>query len=282
MDSGMEHLSKQQLIALIMERENAIEERDRVIREKEVYESQLLSLIEKLKRIAFEQKRERFEGNKDQLSLPFETTSGQQEQQQEAFGQKIEYTRKKQSSSHPGRATLPDHLPVEEIVIRPEGDLSGMVCIGREVTDELEYIPGKYIIKRYIRLKYAPKDKNSEQGVLIGNLPERIIDKGIPGPGLIAGILTDKYEDHLPLYRQMQRFKRENIKIAPSTIEGWVRQALERLEPLYDCLLEDTKAMGYLQADETTIKVMDSAKKGTCHLGYYWVYHNPLEKTVLF
>lgn len=282
MDTGMEHLSKQQLIALIMERENAIEERDRIIREKEVYESQLLSLIEKLKRMAFEQKRERFEGNKDQLSLPFEATSEQQEQQQETFGQKIEYTRKKQSCSHPGRATLPDHLPVEEIVIRPEGDLSGMVCIGREVTDELEYIPGKYIIKRYIRLKYAPKDKNSEQGVLIGNLPERIIDKGIPGPGLIAGILTDKYEDHLPLYRQIQRFKRENIKIAPSTIEGWVRQALERLEPLYDCLLEDTRAMGYLQADETTIKVMDSAKKGACHLGYYWVYHNPLEKTVLF
>mgnify|MGYP002622009150 CR=1 FL=1 len=104
----------------------------------------------------------------------------------------------------------------------------------------------------------------------------------ILGPGLLAGILTDKYQDHLPLYRQVQRFKRENIPIAPSTIEGWVRQALERLEPLYDCLLEDTRAMGYLQADETTIKVMDGTKKGACHLGYYWVYHNPLERTVLF
>src|SRR5690606_1458062 len=67
-----------------------------------------------------------------------------------------------------------------------------------------------------------------------------------------------------------------------STIEGWARQTLEKPEPLYDCLLEDTRRMGYLQADETTIKVMDSAKKGACHLGRYWVYHNPLEKTVLF
>ena len=282
MDNKMAHLSKQQLIALLMEREHAIEERDRIIREKDAYESQLLSLIDKLKRIAFEQKRERFEANKDQLPLPFEATAEQQENQKEVFEQKISYTRKNQASSHPGRAALPDHLPVEEVTIKPEGDLSDMVCIGKEVTEELEYVPGKYIIKRYIRLKYAPRDKNSDSGVLIGTLPERVIDKGIPGAGLLASILTDKYADHLPLYRQLQRFKRENIKIAPSTIEGWVKRVLERLEPLYDCLLEDTKAMGYLQADETTIKVMDSAKKGACHLGYYWVYHNPLEKTVLF
>ncbi|MDN3602649.1 IS66 family transposase [Belliella kenyensis] len=275
MNSGIEHLSKEQLIALVMER-------DRIIREKDVYESQLLSMIDKLKRMVFEQKRERFEGNKDQLMLPFEASEDKKEEQKEIFEQKIEYTRKKQSPSHPGRAVLPDHLPVEEIEIKPKGDLSDMVCIGKEVTEELDYIPGKLIIRRYIRYKYASKDKNSDTGILIGVLPERVIDKGIPGAGLLASILTDKYEDHLPLYRQLQRFKRENVKIAPSTIDGWVKQSLERLEPLYDCLLDDTKAMGYLQADETTIKVMDSAKKGACHLGYYWVYHNPLEKTVLF
>jgi len=282
MNTGLEHLSKEELITLVMERERSIEERDRVIREKEAYESQLLSLIDKFKRMAFAQKRERFEGNKDQMALPFGTDAAGQQEQKEVFEQKIEYTRRKQASAHPGRVALPEHLPVEEVEIRPEGDLSGMVCIGKEVTEELDYIPGRYIIKRYVRYKYAPKDKNSDSGVLIGNLPERVIDKGIPGAGLLASILTDKYVDHLPLYRQLQRFKRENIKIAASTIDGWVRQSLERLEPLYDCLLEDTKAMGYLQADETTIKVMDGTKKGACHLGYYWVYHNPLEKTVLF
>lgn len=275
MDTALEHLSKEQLIALVGER-------DRVIREKEAYESQLLALIEKFKRMAFSQKRERFEGNKDQMVLPFGAGPEAGQEQREAFGQKIEYIRKKKPSAHKGRTALPDHLPVEEVEIHPEGDLAGMVCIGKEVTEELDYIPAKYIIKRYIRFKYAPKAKDSALGVLIGELPERVIDRDIPGAGLLASILTDKYQDHLPLYRQVQRFKRENIPIAPSTIEGWVRQTLERLEPLYDCLLGDTRAMGYLQADETTIKVMDSAKKGACHLGYYWVYHNPLEKTVLF
>lgn len=275
MDTSLEHLSKEQLITLIGER-------DRVIREKEAYESQLLALLDKFRRMAFAQKRERFEGDKDQMTLPFGTDAAGQQAQKESFEEKIEYTRKKQASAHRGRVALPDHLPVEEVEIHPEVDLSDMVCIGKEVTEELDYIPAKYVIRRYIRYKYAARDKKSDSGVLIGALPERIIDKGIPGPGLLAGILTDKYQDHLPLYRQVQRFKRENIPIAPSTIEGWVRQALERLEPLYDCLLEDTRAMGYLQADETTIKVMDGTKKGACHLGYYWVYHNPLERTVLF
>lgn len=82
--------------------------------------------------------------------------------------------------------------------------------------------------------------------------------------------------DHLPLYRQLQRFKREKIPIAPSTLEGWTRQSLEIIDILYRQLLEDTKSKGYLQADETPIKVLDKNKKGGTHQGYYWVYHNPM------
>ena len=108
-----------------------------------------------------------------------------------------------------------------------------------------------------------------------------MIDKGIPGAGLLATILTDKYMDHLPLYRQKQRFARESIPIASSTIEGWVKQALERNEPLYQQLKFDIKAKGYLQVDETSIKVLESDKKGACHMGYYWTYHSPLDGLVL-
>src|SRR5690606_26044788 len=154
-------------------------ERDRVIREKEAYESRLLAMIDKFKRMAFAQKRERFEGNKDQLALPFESAPEAVREQQQAFEQKIEYIRKKKPSAHKGRAPLPDHLPVEEVEIHPEGDLAGMACIGKEVTEELDYIPGKYIIRRYIRFKYAPKAKNSEAGVLIGELPGSAIGKAV-------------------------------------------------------------------------------------------------------
>jgi transposase len=228
----------------------------------------------------FGQKRERFIQDATQLPLPFEPGPEQEIQQEEILTEKVTYTRNKQKKQHPGRAKLPDHLPVEEVEIHPDGDLSQMVCIGKEITDELECIPEQFYIKRYIRYKYAPKSKEGSH--LIAPLPTRVIDKGIPGAGLLAMLLVNKYVDHLPLYRQKQRFARENIPINASTMNNWVKQAIEKLEILYDCLLADIKGRGYLQADETPIKVLESEKKGACHQGYYWVYHDPIEKNVLF
>src|SRR5690606_33673212 len=237
----------------------------------------LESQLAMYKRMQFGQKRERFEGDPNQTALPFEAEAAEAEQQQEETKQKIEYTRKR--PNHKGRAKLPEHLPVIEKHIHPEGDLSAMVCIGKEITEELECEPAKFYINRYIRYKYAAKNID---GVKIGELPERVIDKGIPGAGLLAMILTNKYVDHLPLYRQKQIFARENIQIASSTIVGWTKEALIKLQPLYDQLVFDTKAKGYLLVDETPIKVLDSDKKGAAHQGYYWVYHAPLDGTVLF
>jgi transposase len=122
----------------------------------------------------------------------------------------MSYVRRKETS-HPGRSPLPNHLPVEEIEIYPQGNLEEMVCIGKEITEELDCTPAKLFIRRYIRYKYAPKDKE-KTGVVMGELPERVIDKGIPGYGLLARILVDKYMDHLPLYRQKQRFLRGTVE----------------------------------------------------------------------
>lgn len=263
METALENLSKEDLLKVISSRDEKID----------YLESQLAMY----KRMQFGQKRERFEGDSNQISLPFEAEPAEVEQQQEETKEKIEYVRKR--PNHKGRAKLPAHLPVEEIEIHPEGDLSEMICIGKEITEELECEPAKFYIKRYIRYKYAAKNGD---GVSIAELPERVIDKGIPGAGLLAMILTGKYMDHLPLYRQKQIFARENIQIPSSTIEGWTKQALEKLEPLYEQLIFDTKSKGYLQVDETPIKVLDSDKKGAAHQGYYWVYHAPLDGTVLF
>jgi len=263
MEIALENLSKEDLLKVISSRDEKID----------YLESQLAMY----KRMQFGQKRERFEGDPNQTLLPFEAEPTEEEKQEEEIKEKVEYLRKR--PNHKGRAKLPAHLPVEEIEIHPEVDLTDMICIGKEITEELECEPAKFYIKRYIRYKYAAKDKSA---VVIAELPERVIDKGIPGSSLLAMILTGKYQDHLPLYRQKQIFARENIQIASSTIEGWTRQALEKLEPLYDQLLFDTKAQGYLQVDETPIKVLDSDKKGATHQGYYWVYHAPLEGTILF
>lgn len=274
---ALETLSKEQLIALLKRKDVTIEKHQKTTISLEEEIAYLKHQVDLFKRMQFGQKRERFEGDPAQGILPFEAPAEEVAKQEEEVKEQISYTRKKQSA-HKGRAALPAHLPVEEIEIYPQGDLTDMVCIGKEVTEELECEPARFFIRRYIRYKYAAKNG---EGVKTGELPERVIDKGIPGAGLLSMILTDKYMDHLPLYRQKQRFARENIPIASSTIEGWVKQALERLEPFYQQLKFDIKAKGYLQVDETSIKVLESDKKGATHMGWYWVYHSPLDGLVL-
>ncbi|WP_430609120.1 IS66 family transposase [Myroides odoratimimus] len=285
MEIDLENLSKEQLLALIKKQSKTISKQDKINTKLEQKTSQLEQekqelqrLVDLLRRMQFGQKRERFE-DPNQTQLPLEVQQAVLEEQEEVIKQEITYSRQKKK--HPGRAKLPDHLPVEEIEIYPEGDLSDKICIGKETTDVLDYVPGYFKIKRYIRYKYATKDKDNTQ-ISIALLPERIIDKGIPSEGLLSTILVDKYVDHLPLYRQKQRFSRENIDIASSTIDGWAAQCMDALKPLYEKLLLDIKNEGYLQVDETTIKVLDEKKKDKSHLGYYWVYHAPISKLVMF
>lgn len=276
MNKPLDQLTKTELIALLGVREKELESKDRRI-------ETLEGILAKFRKMLFGQKRERFE-SADQLPLPFETPAGQQETIQQELTEKVEYVRRKSGSSHPGRTKLPEHLPVEEIELYPEGITPDMECIGKEITEELDYVPARFIIRRYIRYKYVSRTRDTEGGspIRIAPLPSRLIDKSMAGTGLLASILVDKYVDHLPLYRQLQRFKREDIPMAASTLDGWVRQGLDRLEILYDWLVRDTRTKGYLQADETTIRVLDNTKKKETHLGYYWVYHNPIDGSVLF
>lgn len=203
MEKALEKLSKEDLLKVISSRDQALSERNEKI---DYLEAQLAMY----KRMQFGQKRERFEGDPNQTMLPFEAPPVEVQQQEQEIKEKIEYVRKR--PNHKGRAKLPTHLPVVEIEIHPEGDLTDMVCIGKEITEELECEPAKFYINRYIRYKYAAKNGDA---VSIAELPERVIDKGIPGAGLLAMILTAKYQDHLPLYRQKQIFARENIQIPP-------------------------------------------------------------------
>lgn len=174
---------------------------------------------------------------------------------------------------------MPEDLPVHEVEILPLEPVEGLKKIGEERTEVLELAPAKFFKLVFVRPKYA---KANNEGVLIGELPSRPIEKCLAGNVLLASILINKYVDHLPLYRQQQIFKRAGIKIAPSTIDGWVSQLGTLLEPLYDSMVNVVKNDGYLQADETPTRVLDKNKKGQCHRGYYWVYHSPPKKMVVF
>jgi transposase len=237
--------------------------------------------LDQLKRLVFGSRHERFIPitPQEQLALGLEV---QPAQPHAPALQKIEYTRKKNEATqkvHTGRMKLPASLPREQVIIEPEEDITGWSRIGEEITEELERIPGKLFVRQYVRPKYAKPDG---EGVVIGELPARPIDKGIAGPGLLAQIIIDKYTDHLPVHRQVQRFEREGIKLPASTLTDWISGTCSLLEPLYEVHRKLVLSSHYLQADETPIKVLDKDKKGTTHRGFHWVYHAPQERLVLF
>ena len=180
---------------------------------------------------------------------------------------------------HPGRMKLPESLRREQIIIEPTGDITACKKMGEEITEVLEYQPGELYVKQYRRIKYA---RPGNTGVLIGELPSRPVEKAMAGEGLLAQIVIDKYVDHLPLYRQMQRFERSGIKLSYSTLTDWVSDTCKLITPLFEALKTEVLQSNYLHADETPIKVMDKDKKGETHRGYYWVYQNSNDKIVFF
>jgi transposase len=206
--------------------------------------------LSQLKRLVFGSKRERFvsNGQDGQMSLPFQVQALPEET--EPVREKIAFTRRKVNrKNHQGRLPLPDHLPVEEIIIEPEMDVTGLKCIGQEVTDELEYEAAVLKVKRYIRNKYALPDN---EGVITGNLPTRPIDKCIAGPGLLSHIFVSKFVYHLPFYRQEQRFRTEHqVTIPRTTIDGWQTRTSNLVWPLYEELKRQVLGQGYIQLDET-------------------------------
>jgi len=241
--------------------------------------TRLKAEIDNLKRLIFGQKRERFIPLTDASQMEF--SGFKQKEAAETNTEQITYERRKrQRKKTPhSRQPLPTHLTRKDIMIEPEEDTSGMKKIGEEITEELEYEPGRMWVNRYIRPKYArPKD----EGVLIGLLPSRPIEKGIAGPGLLAHVLISKYVDHLPLYRQIQQFSRQDVELPESTICGWVKATSKLLSPLYERQKAHILKRDYLMADETTIRVLDPMKQGTTHQGYYWVYYDPVGKAAFF
>src|SRR5690606_2529461 len=194
-------------------------------------------LVEKLNRMLFGSKKEKFikePVDSNQLSLSFEEiVNKDQTTSEESVKQTITYERKK-NENHSGRNKLPENLPVHEVVIEPAEPTQGMVKIGEERTEILELAPATFFKLVFIRPKYA---KLGGEGVVIGELPSRPIEKCLAGNTLLASILINKYVDHLPLYRQQQIFKRSAITIAPSTIDGWVSQLGTLLEPLYNAMV---------------------------------------------
>ena len=172
---------------------------------------------------------------------------------------------------------LPENLPVVEEVIDPEPVKSRPEqwrCIGQEVSEQLDFEPARFLRRRTIRRKYVHRlDLN--RAPLIAPLPERLLDRSLPAPGLLAHILVGKYCDHLPLYRQEHIYaQRHGVHLPRQTLARWVELAADWLQPIYAHIRTGVLAGGYVQVDETPIEYL-APGNGKTRQGYLWTGSRP-------
>ena len=192
--------------------------------------------------------------------------------------------KKKRGRRLPSGRKFPDHLPVEEIVLDPEGDLSHLTKIGEDVREILRYNPASFSVLRIKRSKYCDP-KNPAAGVLMASLPAEVIGKCTASAGLLSHVVVNKYVHHMPIERMLHQFSQAGLALPKSTVTGWIQQVSRILAPLGELLREEILNGGYIQADETRIPVQDRAKSkqsGKHHTGYYWIYSDPVSNLVMF
>jgi len=214
--------------------------------------------------------------DRDQLDLAFamiEAALGKKGEGEPAPEEKEPEKDKKKGH---GRRPLPGHLPRQRI--EHPVDKEKLVCkgcggrlekIGEEVSEQLEYIPASFYVKQHVRMKYACKC--CQENVVISEYPSQPVEKGIPGPGLIAHVITSKYCDHLPLNRQEMIFKRNGLDIRRSTLADWVKYGSDLLEPLYKTMKNAVLKSKKIHTDDIPVPVQDPLCQGT-KTGRLWVY----------
>jgi len=147
------------------------------------------------------------------------------------------HTRKKT-----GRKPLPDNLPREEVVhdIPEEEKVCACGCqltrIGEEVSEQLHVEPAKFKVIRHIRPKYACRAcegvESDDQTVKIAPPPVQIIPKSMATISLLVYIITSKFIESLPLYRQEKRFRRYGITLTRATMSNWLIKVADLCAPL--------------------------------------------------
>ena len=172
---------------------------------------------------------------------------------------------------------LPDHLPVIEEVIDPEpvkAQPENWRCIGQEVSEQLDFEPGRFLRRRTVRRKYV-KRSEPENPPVIAPLPPTLQERCLATPGLIVQVVVAKYCDHLPLYRQEQIFlSRYGVYLPRQTLARWMELAADWLKPIYEQIRTGVMAGGYVQLDETPIDYLEPGA-GQARKGYLWTGSRP-------
>ncbi|MGA2630405.1 MAG: IS66 family transposase [Terriglobia bacterium] len=174
-----------------------------------------------------------------------------------------------------GRGALPKSLRRQRVVYDLGEDKrqcpecqEKLKRIGEEVSERLEYVPASLVVIEEACQKYAcPKGCT----VVTAEKPEAPIEKGLPGPGLLAHVAVSKHGDHLPLYRQEEIFHRQGVELSRQTMCDWMRECADLVSPLYELMKERVLDSKAVQTDDTPVPVLDPDLPRT-RTGRIWTY----------
>ena len=233
----------------------------------------------------FGRKSEKINPGQLDLQLFDEPSIADSEVDLEAADEELSITYKRKKS---GRPPLPKNLPRETITYDLSEEEKVCLCghalhyIKSEKSEQIDYVPAKIKIIEHVRPKYGCRA--CEGGVKIAPMPKLPLPKSIAAPGFLANLLVSKYQDHLPLYRQEQIWKRIGLDIPRATMSYMTLKASKLLSPLVDLLRDDIIKSDYAKADETPVTVLERDGKRGSFGGYMWVFTSGLadKRAVVF
>jgi len=270
-------------LRVLLEKEE--QNKTRLFKENEWFREQLLSI----KRLKFGPKRERWEGEEQIVWLFNEAEQesrkpedGENGGQEEESIQIKAFTRKRGK-----RRPLPEHLPRRIVEVElPENerfseDGSPLKVIGKEISEKLVYQPARMEVVQYHRLRYGV---DSGDPVKTAHPVPQIVPKGIATGSLIAGVITHKYADGLPLYRQQEMFARVGVDLSRGSMARWIVQAAKTCQSIWNVLEERLLLSDYVACDETPLQVLKEKNRKPESKSWMWARVTPAaaRKIVLF
>jgi transposase len=275
---------------IISEKEATISQQAQVITAKDEKIADLMSQLAYLKRKVWGTMSEKrhIPDDPSQLKLDFNQQELTPEEKTELDSAVKEITEfktvkvKEHEKKVPVRKPLPENLRRVENHIYPDGYLGHedewILFEDTEISEHLELVPAELYVRVTIRHKGM---KKTTKEIVTAPVPVEPIAKSYATPSLLSDLIVGKYVDHLPFYRQIQMYKRLGVSLSPATIESWFHESADLLRPLYYRLKEKILACDYVQADETTIPIVNNEKHKTVK-GYLWLVRDVMNHLVFF
>lgn len=259
-----ELLAREQALTVERQRVATLEDQ---LSERTIEIEHLKLLIAKLKKQQYGRSSEKLDRQIEQLELKLE------ELQIDEGVSALQAPRSRAARASGGRKPLPESLEREDIVHTPDESICcdcgcAFKVLGEDVSEQLELVPARLRVLRHGRVKLACTGCDR---IIQAPAPSRPIDRGIPGPGLLANVLVSKFCDHQPLYRQCARWEREGIELPESTLGDWVGGCQALLAPLVQAVRGHVMSGIKVHGDDTPIPVL-APGNGKTKTARLWTY----------